>query len=194
MKSFKEKFREDYDKYYDKYVKPYDSDLEAIEEKINKFKENPESEIKNFNINNVSKINETNGKLKDKVENGLKNLLLAHAGASVLVINLLPDLIDKKELLPLAINALNNFAWGLILLFVSAVIMFLSELIGNIQSMMKELGGGNSFIIKHNFTGMLLVFSSTCILISLYLFASAILSASIELRSLIWMIINWSNN
>jgi hypothetical protein len=171
-------------RFFDCQLETIEREKQAFERIIENAQEDPDAALKDKSFITLSSLGKKHQELKAKFEIGFKNLLLAHAGGAVIVINLLPDIIDNKSLVQLSADALHNFAWGLVLLLVSAISSFIASFSNNLQSIMKEIGIRTDWFIKTDFASPLYLVAGTSILISLYLFASAILSAASKLGSL----------
>jgi len=171
-------------RFFDNQVETFEREKEALERMVENAQEDPGEALKDKRFISLSSLGKKHQELKAQFESGFRNLLLAHAGGAVIVINLLPDILESKLLVKLAADALHNFAWGLVLLLVSAISTFIASYSNNIQSIMKELGIRNGWFIKTDFASPLYLAAGISILVSMFLFASAILSVASKLGSL----------
>jgi hypothetical protein len=183
--TLKQRYQENVEQYYERFVKPFDDEVEALEEKIRMLEENPAFAFNDKSIIAISRFGSIHRRLKEKLQSGLRSLLFAHAGGAVLTINILPSVVNNKPLINMVSVALDGFAWGLILLLIASILSFSSDWLANVQAVMSELGKRSYVFVKGWVTASLQISASVCVLVSFYLFVSVIISTANGVKELL---------
>lgn len=183
-KSYREIKKEMGDRHYEKYVKPIEDGLLRIKDRSKKLLDSPQAALQDPLSIEISAFMERLESLKNKLELSMRNLLFAHAGGAILTINLLPNIIDNKEMLSLATNALSGFAWGLVLLLISVFCVFVSDWPSLLREWLRIMGINNWKIVNYDLSGLTIFVAAISALASLYLFVSAILTTTIGISNL----------
>ena len=182
---FSEIKKEIEDQYYEKYVKPFEEGQLQFEELQKRILENPSDILKDPKVIELSAVMKTYYSIKGKLENSIRNLLFANAGGAILIINLMPSIVENEKLFPLAANALTNFSYGLVLLLISAILVFISDWSSFVKDLFKVINISEWKILKIDYSFYAIFLSGICSIASLYLFVSAILSTTFAINNLV---------
>ena len=101
----------------------------------------------------------------------------------------MPSIVENEKLFPLAANALTNFSYGLVLLLISAILVFISDWSSFVKDLFKVINISEWKILKIDYSFYAIFLSGICSIASLYLFVSAILSTTFAINNLVqWKI------